>query len=41
MARAAVTYGDDFERPADWRREAMEERLDLLVYETVGLEVES
>ncbi len=38
MARAAVAYGDDFERPADWRREAQEERLDLLVYETVALE---
>lgn len=22
MARAATTYGDDFERPTDWRREA-------------------
>lgn len=39
MARAAATYGDDFERPADWRREAQEERLDALVYETVALEL--
>ncbi len=39
MARAAVTYGDDFERPANWRREAQEERLDELVYATVELEL--
>jgi hypothetical protein len=39
IARGATEYGDDFERPADWRKEAQAERLDALVYQTIELEL--
>jgi hypothetical protein len=39
IARGATEYGDDFERPADWRKEAQAERLDALIYQTVLLEL--
>lgn len=38
MAKAAETYGDDFDRPADWPREEQCEWLDAIVYRAVQLE---
>lgn len=38
MARAAETYGDDFDRPANWEREEQAEYLDAIVYRAVQIE---
>jgi hypothetical protein len=39
IARGATEYGDDFERPADWRKEAQAERLDEIIYAAVAFEL--